>query len=100
MYAPARSEQELQALSEFGFSGSDFERSVEVWPENLRAVNLFSSLSTQWRVGMSGATGLDYNVLYHKLDRLQLSRQDYDWLEEDVQTLEAAALAAMNHKRD
>lgn len=27
------------------------------------AVNLFMSMQTQWRTGMSGATGLDYSVM-------------------------------------
>lgn len=56
------------------------------------------SLQTQWRIGMSGATGLDYNVLYHKMDRMGLSAQDYELLEADVQTMERAALQKMNAK--
>lgn len=68
---------------------------VEVWPDNLAAVNLFITLGTQWRVGMAGAVGLDYNVLYRKMDRLNLSAAEYDALEEDVQVLEAEALQIM-----
>jgi hypothetical protein len=56
-------------------------------------------MSTQWRVGMSGATGLDYGVLYRKMDRLQLSEAEYDDLEEDVRTLESAALACMRAEK-
>ena len=36
---------------------------VEVWAENWLAVQVFAALQTQWRIGMHGATGLDYAVL-------------------------------------
>lgn len=36
---------------------------VGVFPDNWSIVQCFISLRTQWRVGMNGATGLDYNVL-------------------------------------
>lgn len=69
---------------------------VEIWPENLRAFDLFVALGTQWRVGMSGPTGLDYNVLYRKMDRLGLTPEEYDALEQDIAVMEAEALAVMN----
>lgn len=34
-----------------------------VWPQNWNTVMLFLAMQTQWRVGMSGATGLDYAAL-------------------------------------
>lgn len=34
-----------------------------LWPMNLEAFRLFLRLSTQWRVGVNGATGLDYLVV-------------------------------------
>lgn len=37
--------------------------SFYLWPENLDAFRLFLRLSTQWRVGVNGATGLDYLVV-------------------------------------
>ena len=75
------------------------ERVVEVWPDNHAAFSLFNALGTQWRVGMGGATGLDYNVMYRKMDRLALSTEDYDELERDIQIMESAALAYMQQKK-
>lgn len=36
---------------------------LELWAENVAAVALFNQLQSQWRTGMSGATGLDYAAL-------------------------------------
>jgi len=69
-----------------------------VWPENWRAFQLFVSLETQWRVIPGGYVGLDYNVLYKKMDRLGLSPAEYDQLEEDIQLMELEALSHINKK--
>lgn len=45
---------------------------------------------------MGGATGLDYGPLFTLMDRKGLSNEDYDQLFDDIQTLERAALSAMN----
>ena len=45
---------------------------------------------------MGGRTGLDYLVLYHKMDRMNLSEDDYAQLEHDIAVLERAALEEMN----
>ena len=82
-----------------GFSPADYEgEDVEVWPENYAALNTFSRVSTQWRVGTGGAIGLDYNALYPLLDRLGLT--DAEWLHalDDIRVMESAALTAMNTK--
>ncbi|WP_410003797.1 DUF1799 domain-containing protein [Pseudomonas syringae] len=36
---------------------------VEVWPDSWKAFRLFESLSTQWRTGPGGASGLDYSAI-------------------------------------
>lgn len=69
---------------------------MDVWPENWAAFSLFASLQTQWRTGMGGPTGLDYNVLFRKMDRMNLSPPDYDELEEDIRVLELEALSTMS----
>lgn len=93
MFTPAPSEHELAAA---GLTADDFAgHVVEVWPENQRAYFLFADLRTQWRVGAAGATGLDYNTLFHKLDRLRLDHQEYEDLEDDIRTMEFAALQRM-----
>ena len=71
---------------------------VDIWPDNVAAFQIFSFLGTQWRVGMGGATGLDYNVMYRKMDRLALAPDDYDALERDIQIMESAALECMQQK--
>lgn len=65
---------------------------MEIWPDNLRAFELFSSMRTQWRVGMGGPTGLDYSVLYRRMDRMGLTPEQYDQMEADIAVMEAAAL--------
>jgi hypothetical protein len=78
----------------------DSSRSIEVWPENWPAFQLFCQLQTQWRAGAAGLIGLDYNTLYRKLDRLHLTDQQYEDWEADIQTMEYAALAVMNEEKD
>lgn len=71
----------------------------EVWPENMPAINLFSSISSQFRYsGMGGPTGLDYNVLFNRMDKLKLSEQDYEWMFDDIRSIESAAISVMNRK--
>ena len=72
---------------------------IEIWPDNLLAVNTFIAISTQWRVGMNGPTGLDYNVLYKKLDRMNLDHAQYDDMEEDIRAMEDAALGQIHAKK-
>lgn len=78
---------------------SDFPEVVaEIWPDNETAFRLFYSLRTQWRIGMGGATGLDYNPLFHKMDRMGLPPDEYEQMEEDVRLMESAALRQMSSK--
>ena len=53
------SEAEMEML---GFTPEDFDP-IEIWPDNELSFNVFVVISTQWRVGAGGATGLDYCVL-------------------------------------
>lgn len=76
------------------FAGED----VEVWPENERAYFLFGEIRTQWRVGAMGPTGLDYGVLFQKMDRMKLDPDEYDELEADIRVMEFEALAAMSER--
>ncbi len=40
----------------------------DVWPENWPAVMLFNQMSTQWRYGLNGVFGLDYNAIFSWMD--------------------------------
>ncbi len=55
-------------------------------------------MGTQWRVGGGGPIGLDYNVLYRRMDRMDLTPDEYDEMEHDIQILECAAINMMHKK--
>lgn len=96
MYARLPSQQELDAM---GFTLEDYETDpVEIWPENQESISLFSRVSTQWRVGMNGPTGLDYMPLFHQMDRMGLTPDRYDQMLDDIRVIEAEALTLMNKK--
>ncbi|OFU74665.1 hypothetical protein HMPREF3143_00145 [Enterobacter sp. HMSC16D10] len=64
----------------------------DVWPSFL----VFQAVSTQWRTGMGGVSGLDYNVLpwvmrLHNVD-------DEATALSDIRVMENAALCVI-HKR-
>lgn len=54
---------------------------------------------SQWRMGPNGPTGLDYNVLYRKMDRMELTLEEYDELEAEVAILEDSALEQMRKNK-
>ena len=56
---------------------------------------LFSRLSTQWRMGMGGPTGLDYTLPLKLMDRMNLNEKDYDVMLDDLYVMELAALNEM-----
>jgi len=68
----------------------------DLWEENWPAIQLYIHLQTQWRVGMGGPYGLDYNVVFHELDRRGLDREAYDEMMAAMRVIEEAALKALN----
>jgi hypothetical protein len=68
---------------------------VEIWPENMAPFDIFNAMCTQWRMGSSGPVGLDYNVLFHKLDRMKLEPDEYERIERSVRVMEDEALTAI-----
>ena len=72
---------------------------MEVWPDNHAAFILFNNLSTQWRIGMGGPTGLDYAAVYPLLDRAAKGPQEWDELFSDIQVMEGAALKQIGENR-
>jgi hypothetical protein len=68
---------------------------IEVWPDIWPALLIFERMGTQWRVGMNGATGLDYAVLFELMRREGVA--DADWLAmfDDLRAMESAALKEM-----
>ena len=72
---------------------------VEVWPDNLLAVNTFVAMSTQWRVGAMGATGLDYTALIDVMKLIGVPAKNRGDVFEDVRTMEDAALKLMKESK-
>ncbi len=70
-----------------------------MWPDNHAAFILFNNLSTQWRIGMGGPTGLDYAAVYPLLDRAAKDPQEWDELFSDIQVMEGAALKQIGENR-
>lgn len=64
----------------------------------MKAVNVFIAMMTQWRVGMSGPVGLDYNVLPEIWRRTKTPIQDRDAVFADLLILEGEALEQMRAK--
>lgn len=69
---------------------------IEVWPDNILAVNVFVSMSTQWRTGAMGATGLDYNALEATMRMMGIAVNGE--ILEEIRILEDAALETMRKK--
>ena len=76
-------------------SGED----VKVWPDNVPTLNVFVAMSTQWRVGHSGATGLDYAALPVVEDRVGIKPDDRRAVFDGLRAMEEAALAQMAENR-
>lgn len=93
MYAKGPSAKELEA---FGLLAEDVgEATIEVWPENWLPVKVFSMLSTQWRVGPGGPTGLDYGVIPGVMQIMGVRNKDRLHVMEAIRQMEVAALGAM-----
>ncbi|MFJ2480679.1 DUF1799 domain-containing protein [Pseudomonas sp. NPDC087598] len=97
MYEPGPSEADLAA---FGLSISDIpEEECEVLAENWPAFVVFNAMSTQWRTGMGGATGLDYTVLRDVSDFVGTSRKQLREIFPDLQAMEVEALLVMSESK-
>lgn len=62
-------------------------------------MNVFIAMQTQWRVGMAGATGLDYAALPAVLACTGVARKRWAHVFDGLRAMEEAALAEM-HKKD
>lgn len=78
------------------------EETGDIWPRNLRIVDRFLAVASQWRTAAGGLAraailGLDYASCAVALDGLGLEMTPDDW--RGLQAMEAAAAAAMNEAR-
>lgn len=68
-----------------------------IWllPDVEKVVEVFVSMGTQWRIGMNGATGLDYSALPFVLRALNIARSDWGDMLDDIRLMESVALKEM-----
>ncbi len=67
--------QEADNLKALGLSDDDLDIEIELWPDNALPMQVFMAMQTQWRIGMGGATGLDYSALPVVEDRLNVPKK-------------------------
>lgn len=72
---------------------------MQIFADTLQALNVFVAMGTQWRVGMSGATGLDYAVLPSVLRLLEVPRKQWRDLFDDLRVMEESALEQIHRKQ-
>lgn len=69
-----------------------------LWPEHQTALQIFGAVQTQWRVGMAGATGLDYTALPIVMELYQVAPADRRQVFDDVRVMEGEALRFFGEK--
>ncbi|CAG9416416.1 DUF1799 domain-containing protein [Providencia alcalifaciens] len=69
---------------------------IEVLPDVWDSYQAFSAMSTQWRIGMNGATGLDYGAIHHVMKLLNIKNETTVF--DDLRIMEIKALELMNKK--
>lgn len=96
IYEKQASEAELAIV---GLSLDDLDGGcVDVWPENVPALNLLIAMSTQWRSGMNGPTGLDYAALPAVLRMQGIARADWPDLFDCLRVMESEAMKVMGER--
>ena len=71
---------------------------MEAWPENWPILRLFDAMRTQWRVGFSGAYGMDYTAIPVVMDLLQTP--DREWAFDGLRVMEDEALREMHKDKN
>lgn len=71
----------------------------EIWPDNWPAFTVFEAMSTQWRTGACGATGMDYTSIRDVAGFLGLTRVQTTDIFPDLRIMEAEALRVMADQR-
>ncbi|MFJ2362459.1 DUF1799 domain-containing protein [Pseudomonas sp. NPDC087697] len=72
----------------------------EVWPDVWSSFQVFEAMSTQWRTGACGATGLDYGVLPNVIRMCGVPLGERQRIFSDIRHMEAEALQVMAEQRD
>ena len=89
-----------EALAAFGLVCVEEapDRSIEVWPENWKTVEVFVSMMTQWQTaGMNGTlVGLRYEALPAVMRYCAVPVADRGEIFHNLRSMERAALEAIN----
>ncbi|EGY28125.1 putative phage-related protein [Candidatus Regiella insecticola 5.15] len=94
LYTPAPS---AEALACAGLRPEDFSPTpLEVWPELWPALQVMQAMSTQWRTGMTGPTGLDYGCLPQVMALLGVENNATVF--DDIRHMERIALSLMHQR--
>jgi hypothetical protein len=84
-------------------SGPAGDEVLYLWPDNVTAWRCWQELQTQWRVGVAGATGLDYAGVAAYLDEEQrarrLRRRERAGVWTSLRAAETAVLAVWGEQR-
>lgn len=73
------------------------EEDIDIWPDCWDSFLVFKDMSTQWRTGACGVTGLDYNAL-------DIVLRSYDLLDSlgdifpDIRVMESEAMVIMREQ--
>lgn len=71
---------------------------VELWPDNVVPVNVFTAMSTQWLSGPAGLIGLNYASLGEVWRRLKVPPDKRDDVFDDLRVMERTAILKMREK--
>lgn len=93
MYAGQGNEKETMAAlalteADYGPDGDV----LAIWPDVWAAFKVFKALGTQWRVGFSGPSGLEYQAIPFVLRMQAIPRSDWPAIFDDIGVMESAAL--------
>jgi hypothetical protein len=83
-----------------GMKPEDLQQEIVLWATNLQSFGVFEAMGTQWRMGMGGATGLDYQALPTVMDMIGLDAEHRPAAFQDVRLMEREALHAMADSRE
>lgn len=85
----------------FGLTKEDMpDEIIGVYPDNWPIFLLFDAMSTQWRVGGMGATGLDYNVIPLVAKSVGIKKKELHETLPYLRIMEAEALKSMIEDRE
>lgn len=71
-----------------------------MFEDNWDAFLVFDSMATQWRIGVGGPTGLDYNVIPMILQSLELEEVAIKEIFPSLRVMESEALTVMAEERE